>query len=105
MERQSSHSFIMNLTIENFPHKPPEGYWYEIKPFKRNVLSIWLHHPNRYNYTDDPVATIWGFYNTKKSQYYAPRNAKSVGDPVDINDTRDYTAMQLNLGPLAGILC
>ena len=54
---------------------------------------------------DDPVATIWGFYNTKKSQYYAPRNAKSVGDPVDINDTRDYTAMQINLGPLAGILC
>ena len=53
----------------------------------------------------DPVATIWGFYNTKKCQYYAPRNAKSVGDPVDINDTRDYTAMQINLGPLAGILC
>ena len=35
----------------------------------------------------------------------APRNAKSVGDPVDIDDTRNYTAMQINLGPLAGILC
>ena len=91
------------MTLElppNFYHEPPAGFTYEVKAFKRNVLSIWLHHPNCYSYTSDPVATIWGFYNTKKQQYYTPRNAKSVGDPVDIEDTRNYTAMQLNLNPL-----
>ena len=100
MERQCAHSFIMNLTIENFPHKPPQGFHYEIRPFKRNVLSIWLHHPNSYNYTSDPVATIWGFYKTKKREYYAPINSKKCGDAVDISDTRPYTAMQLKLNPL-----
>ena len=104
MDRQRIHSFIMILP-ESFTHKPPKGFHYEIQPFKRNVLSIWLHHPDCYTYTSDPVVTIWGFYNTKKCQYYAPRNSKSVGDPVDFDDTRNHTAMQLDLGPLAGILC
>ena len=89
----------------DFIHEPPKGYAYEVKPFKRNVVAIWLQHPDHYNFSSDRVSTIWGFYKTKKCQYYAPRNAKSVGDPVDIDDTRNYTAMQINLGPLAGILC
>ena len=80
----------------DFPHQPPEGYSYKVQTFKRNVLSIWLQHPDCYSYTNDPVSTIWGFYNTKKQQYHAPINHKRVGDTVDIKDTRNYTAMQIN---------
>lgn len=91
------------MTIElppDFIHEPPEGYSYKVKAFKRNLLSIWLHHPNHYSYTSDPVNTIWGFYNTKKRIYHAPISATKCGDQVDIEDTRNYTAMQLNLNPL-----
>jgi len=84
----------------SFIHEPPEGYSYTVKLFKNGVLSIWLLHHYEYIYRSDPVSTIWGFYSTKKQQYYAPVNAKKVGKVVDINDTRPYTAMPLNLNPL-----
>lgn len=80
-----------------FIHEPPEGHSYEVTEHKRNVLAIWLRHPNHYTYTSDPVRTIWGFYNGKKGEYYAPVNAKKAGSVVDIKQTRNYTAMQLNL--------
>ena len=54
----------MNLP-DGFPHKAPKGYAYEVKTFKRNMLAIWLQHPDRYNFSSDRVSTIWGFYNTK----------------------------------------
>jgi hypothetical protein len=43
---------------------------------------------------------IWGFYNTKEQQYYAPINSTKQGNKVDVNDTTPYTAMPLNLNPL-----
>jgi hypothetical protein len=86
--------------IDNFPHKPPERYSYWVKEYKRNVMSIWLQHPDEYVYTTKRVSTIWGFYHTKKKEYYAPINSKKIGDRVDINRTTPYTAMQLNLNPL-----
>ena len=89
----------MNLP-DGFPHKPPQGYSYEVKEHKRNRVSIWLRNHTTFSYTSDPVRTIWGFYNTKKGCYHAPINSTKHGDQVDINDTRDYTAMQLNLNPL-----
>jgi len=80
----------------DFPHQPPAGgYWYSVESFKRNIISIWLYHPDRYSYTTDPVRTIWGFYDTKKKVYCAPVNPKKPGDVVDINDTRPYTSMQI----------
>ena len=33
-----------------------------------------------------------------------PINYSKQGDPVDIKDTRPYTAMQLNLNPLEAAL-
>ena len=84
----------------DFLHQPPDGFEYEVQQFKRNMVSIWLLHPNCYIYTDDVVRTIWGFYDTKKKVYCAPINSKKPGKVVDINDTRSYTAMQLNLNPL-----
>ena len=89
----------MNLP-DGFPHKPPKGYSYEVKEHKRNMVSIWLRNHASFSYTSDPVRTIWGFYNTKKGCYHAPINSTKHGDQVDIEDTRDYTAMQLNLNPL-----
>ena len=64
------------------------------------MVSIWLRNHTTFSYTSDPVRTIWGFYNTKKGCYHAPINSTKHGDQVDIEDTRDYTAMQLNLNPL-----
>ena len=95
----------MELPLD-FPHTPPEGYKYEVEQFRSNVVRIWLRHPDTYNYTSDPVRTVWGFVKTTggkrspKKTYHAPINANKVGDSVDINDTRCYTAMQLNLSPL-----
>ena len=89
----------MNLP-DGFPHKPPEGYSYEVKEHKRNMVGIWLRNHASFSYTSDPVRTIWGFYNTKKGCYHAPINSTKHGNQVDIKDTRDYTAMQLNLNPL-----
>jgi hypothetical protein len=40
------------------------------------------------------------FYDTKKKVYCAPINSTKHGNQVDIKDTRNYTAMQLNLNPL-----
>ena len=86
---------------DDFTHQPPEGYSYEVRQYKRNILSIWLCHHYEYNFNgDDPVSTIWGFWDTKKQCYYAPINSTKHGNQVNIDDTRPYTAMQLNLTPL-----
>jgi hypothetical protein len=80
----------------DFPHQPPAGgYWYSVESFKRNIISIWLYHPDRYSYTADRVRTIWGFYDTKKKVYCAPINSSKLGDVVDIDDTTPYTSMQI----------
>ena len=84
----------------DFYHEPPEGYRYEVEQHRRNMVSIWLRFPNRFSYCDTPPRTIWGFYDTKKKVYCAPINSTKHGDQVDIKDTRNYTAMQLNLNPL-----
>ena len=88
----------------DFSHQPPKGYAYKVKPFKRNVVAIWLQHPDHFNYSNDRVYTIWGFYNTKSRKYSSPINSTKQGDPVDINDTTPYTAMQLNLNGLEQLL-
>jgi len=90
----------MNLCPLDFPHQPPEGYSYEYTSFKRNVTAIWLRNHSVFSYTSDPVRTIWGFFNTKTGKYYAPINSKRIGKEVRLSDTREYTAMQLNLSPL-----
>jgi hypothetical protein len=82
-------------------HPAPEGYSYEFqKEFKRNVVRIMLNHHCRYDYNSgEPVATIWGFLNTKTNQFHAPVNSTSVGNVVSINKTTPYTAMQLCQSP------
>ena len=87
-----------------FPHKAPKGYSYEVEQFKRNVLSIWVLNHGEFSYTDKTPRSIWGFYDTKTGNYYAPINATKQGNKVDIKDTRCYTSMRLNLNPLERLL-
>ena len=84
----------------DFPHQSPEGYSYEVKPFKRNMVSIWLRHHYDYVYSDSSVYTIWGFYNNKQGCYYSPINSSKCGDKVELKDTTSYSAMKVHRNPL-----
>lgn len=89
----------------DFIHQPPEGYTYEVKSFRRNVLSIWCCNHAQFSYNGGAVAkSIWGFYNTKQRTYFAPINSTKCGNKVDIHKTTPYSAMQLNLNPLEHVL-
>jgi len=84
----------------DFIHTAPEGYSYEVTAFKRNLLAIWICNHGKFSYTDKTPKSIWGFYQIKKGEYYAPINSTKQGNTVDISDTTPYSAMQLNLNPL-----
>jgi len=87
--------------IPNFSHKAPKGYSYEFEEFKRGVVAIWLRCHRKFDYNNGAITrTIWGFYSTKTKEYFAPINSKTIGACVNITDTRNYTAMPLNLNPL-----
>ena len=89
----------------SFTHEPPEGYSYQVREHKRHVLSIWLQHHYDYVYSGgESVATIWGFYDTKKKQYHAPVNSRTIGLQVEISNTTPYTSMPLNLNGLQQLL-
>ena len=85
-----------------FPHKAPEGYSYELQPnFQSNVTAIWLKNNRKFDYNlGASTRTIWGFYNTKKRQFFAPINSKKIGKVVDISYTTPYTAMTIKRTPL-----
>lgn len=88
--------------IDGFIHEPPtEDHFYEEVCFKTNVIAIFLVYRPGYLFNgSNPHRTIWGFFNAKKRQYFAPINAKKPGKVVDIKDTTPYTAMQLNFDSL-----
>ena len=88
----------------DFPHEPPKGYHYEVESFRRNVCRICIVNDGTFSYTDVAPKSVWGFYNAKSRTYSAPINFSKQGDTVDINKTRPYTAMQLNLNPLEAAL-
>ena len=88
----------------DFPHEPPKGYHYEVESFRRNVCRICIVNDGSFSYTDVAPKSVWGFYNTKTRKYSAPINYSKQGDTVNINQTRPYTAMQLNLNPLEAAL-
>jgi len=85
----------MNLNPE-FPHKAPKGYSYEFEQFNARTIRIMLRCHRQFDYNlGASTATVWGFYNPKKRIYYAPVNSKTIGKEVNINDTRNYTAMPI----------
>lgn len=82
--------------IVDFPHVPPDGYSYEYEKFNARLISIWLRCHRRFDYNlGKPTRTIWGFYNSKKREYYAPINPTKCGNKVNIEDTLNYTAMPI----------
>jgi len=88
------------MTIE-FPHKAPKGMYYEIEPFQRNIVAIWIHYKRRFDYNNgDAVRCIWGFYNTKTKCYHSPINSSKCGDKIDIERTSPYSAMVPKQTPL-----
>ena len=88
---------VPSLKEIEFKHDPPKGYRYEVIRKNASTLAIWTVCNPGFVYNDgNDVRCIWGFYNPKKQQYYAPINSKKVGDQVNFNDTTPYTAMQLN---------
>jgi len=90
----------LNMNLE-FPHKAPKGYRYESEPFKRNVTAIWIHHCRRFDYNlGSEVRCIWGFYNSKTKEYFAPINSKTIGKRVNLSDTTPYSAMIPKQTPL-----
>ena len=94
----------MKLSVDLIPqfiHKSPDGMHYEVEQFKRNIFSIWLCYDRNFDYNlGKPVRCIWGFYDYKKCQFFSPVNSSTVGKQVDFKNTRNYTAMPLNLNPL-----
>jgi hypothetical protein len=86
----------LHLTLpSDFPYQPPEGFTYEIREHKSNVVGIWIRNHARFSYTNEPIRSIWGFYNTKKQCYIAPINHKRPGKTVDVSNTTAYSAMPL----------
>ena len=94
----------LSSKIPHFPHEEPEGYSYETKQFKSNVVSIWLQHHYEYVYSSELVSTIWGFYNTKTKCYYAPIHSTKQGNKVEVSQTTPYSAMPRTLNPLENLL-
>lgn len=94
----------MKLSVDLIPqfiHKAPDGMHYEVEQFKRNIFSIWTCYDRNFDYNlGKPVRCIWGFYDYKKCQFFSPVNSSTVGKQVDFKNTRNYTAMPLNLNPL-----
>ena len=94
----------MELPV-SFIHHPPENCNYEIKQFRLHIISIWLCDFSHFNYTDiRPIRTIWGFYHTRKEQYYSPLTSTKQGDLVDIHKTTPYSAMVIKYNPLESVL-
>ena len=80
--------------IPDFPHSPPSGYSYEREMFNAKFDRIMLNHHCSYDYNlGKAVATVWGFYSSKKGLYYAPVNAKTPGKQIDVLLTTPYSGM------------
>ena len=88
----------------SFIHLPPDEYNYETTTFKRNVLAIWICRHSSYSLIGRGTRSIWGFYNTRKEQYYSPLTSTKQGNPVDIDRTTPYSAMVPNYNPLESVL-
>lgn len=87
--------------ISQFTHKAPEGMFYEVEEFKRNVFSIWICYDREFDYNlGKPIRCIWGFWSSKNQKFYSPINSKTVGKIVSFENTRNYTAMPLRQTPL-----
>lgn len=73
--------------VEEALPSPPEGYTYEVEQVSSLITRVWLHHPDVYTYTKEPVRTVHCFI--KSGKVYPARNwktprIKSVGTLSDL---------------------
>ena len=87
----------MHPTNDNLPfhlHKPPKDHHYQVIHHNKKYDAVWLiHPPNKYNYTDDQVRTIWGFICKKTNAIHSPINSNKPGAIIDPSLTTKWTAM------------
>lgn len=90
----------MNLStklIPQFKHNAPEGTFYQVQEFKRNIFSIWICYKKKFDYNNGkPVKCCWGFYDYKKCKFFAPVNSSTVGKEVKFDNTRAWSSMPIN---------
>ena len=85
----------------------PEGYRYEIEQVSPLIIRVWLHHPDVFTYTTDPVRTVYCFI--KAGKVYPARNwktprIKSVGLLIDLMDMSPYTVINRPENTLISLL-
>ena len=70
----------MNLP-DGFPHKAPAGYSYEVRDFKRNIVSIWLQHHDSFSLAVPILFIRYGDSMTqKKSVTYCTHQSQTCGN-------------------------
>ena len=90
--------------MPEFPHKAPKDYSYEYEQFNASTVRIMLCCNRQFDYNlGARTKTIWGFYKPKEQSYHAPINSKQVGEKVDIESTRPYSAMRINYNGLEAL--
>jgi hypothetical protein len=67
---------VSTTRVENLLPDPPDGYSYSIERVSPMVLKVWLNHPDHFNYTDEPVRTIYCFI--KNDRVHPPKNHKTM---------------------------
>jgi hypothetical protein len=89
------------IELPLLPYSPPDGYWYEIEPFKRGLYRIMLCTDRKFDYNNGKVTrTIHSFYKEKTREFYSPVNPITLGKIVNINNTRPWTTMPIKTNPL-----
>ena len=62
--------------IENLLPDPPDDHTYSIERVSPLVVAVWLNHPPKYNYTTEPVRTIYCFI--KNDRVHPPATHKKM---------------------------
>lgn len=76
-------------TVTNLLPNPPDDFEYEVIQDSPQIISIWLLHPPKYNYTSEPVRTIHSF--VKADKVHAPISSKKMRREVLCPVTQLYT--------------
>ena len=86
---------------------PPEGFSYEVEQVSSLIIRVWLHHPDVFTYTTEPVRTVHCFI--KSGKVYPARNwktprIKSVGSLIDLKSLSSYTVINTPENTLLNLL-
>lgn len=78
-------------------HEPPKNYKYSIVEIRKNMYRIEIMYQGKMSYNSGKECkSVWGFYNSKCNEFYAPIHYNKIGKRVNFNETTCYSAMQIN---------